>query len=112
MTDASIRIELPEFRCQVAEALCFASEGGLKRVGRPTNTPEPIRKKSRHIAQIPCDDVRYDGMQHWCKFLDRKGKKSCKFKGCTSETQAFCAKCELNLCNAPGKDCFLKFHTK
>lgn len=105
-------MDLPSFRSSIAEALCFFASGSKRRVGRPAkdNTPIPIPKKTTK-PKIPVDDVRYDGFNHMCIFVDRAGKKQCKYKGCESDTQAYCTKCKLNLCNNTKKDCFIKFHT-
>lgn len=105
------KLELPKFRSQIAEALCFYASGA-RRVGRPVKNPEqlPIPKKNTK-TKMPIDDIRYDGFQHMCRFTDRSGRKTCKLKGCTSETQAYCTKCKVNLCNNPSKDCFNIFHT-
>lgn len=100
------KMNLPTFRSKVAEALCFFA---TRRVGRPATT-QPIPKKATK-TRIPVDDVRFDGFNHMCKFLDRSGKKMCKNPGCKSETQSICTKCNLNLCNSSTKNCFIDFHT-
>lgn len=104
------KVNLPKFRSDVAEALCFFAGGAIRRVGRPASTPKPLATKATK-TNIPLDDVRFDGFNHMCKFLDRSGKKMCKNPGCKSETQAFCTKCKLNLCNSVKKSCFIDFHT-
>lgn len=105
---AKERIELPVFRSMVAESLCCRTS--LKRsVGRPRSDTPPQSKKPKR-SYTPQDDLRYDRIDHWCIFRDRTGKKQCKNPGCTSETQAFCTKCKLSLCNSPAKTCFYDFH--
>lgn len=105
------RTQLPNFRTAVAESLCLAGVAqGKRSVGRPV-LQSPILPKPKR-AYIPTDDVRYDNIGHWCAFHDRSGKKTCKFPGCKSETQAYCTKCNLNLCNSPAKTCFLAFHQR
>lgn len=105
------KIDLPTFRSKIAEALCFYASG-VRRVGRPVKNPEeiPIPKKNTR-TRMPVEDIRYDGFNHMCKFTDRSGRKTCKLQGCRSETQAYCTKCKLHLCNSPSKDCFNIFHT-
>lgn len=101
--------ELPKFRTAVAESLCSVNSTPENRqVGRPAFTQQLKTKK----AYIPSDDVRYDNVGHWCAFTDRSGKKTCKLPGCKSETQAYCTKCHLNLCNSTTKFCFLTFHIR
>lgn len=104
------KIDLPTFRSSIAEALCFFASGTISRVGRPSAIPKPLPIKPKK-PQIPIADVRYDGFNHWCKFVDATGKKMCKNPGCKSRTQSFCTKCQLNLCNTPAKSCFIEFHT-
>lgn len=106
------RLDLPSFRSSVAEALCFFASGAKRRVGRPVknDAPKPIPKKTTK-TKIPIDDIRFDGFNHMCIFLDRNGKLKCKYEGCKAQTQSYCEKCKLNLCNSPQKDCFVKFHT-
>ncbi|XP_055307022.1 piggyBac transposable element-derived protein 1-like, partial [Sitodiplosis mosellana] len=81
------KIELPDFRSQVAEVMCGMGKGAPKRPGRPSTKEEPIPKKTQKRAYLPADEVRFDEVGHWCRFLDRDGKKTCKFPGCKSETQ-------------------------
>lgn len=105
------KIQLPDFRCEVAESLCFSGAIPQKRsVGRPSlSKPRPKLPKK---AYFPTEDVRYDQMGHWCVFRDRSGKKQCKYPTCTSDTQAYCVKCDLNFCNSSLKNCFFDFHQK
>lgn len=104
-------IELPNFRSEVAESLCqteFKRPVGRPRTPVEPDTPSPKRFKS----YLPNAERRYDSMDHWCTCLDRSGKKKCKLPGCKSETQSFCTKCEVNLCNSPVKSCFRTFHQR
>jgi len=102
--------DLPNFRAEVAESLCRIDY--KKPVGRPSLALEENNAPRRVQTMVyrPTPDVRYDNIGHWCIFLDRTGKKQCKFTGCKSETQAYCTKCKLNLCNSTAKQCFLNFH--
>ncbi|XP_054083828.1 piggyBac transposable element-derived protein 1-like isoform X1 [Zeugodacus cucurbitae] len=104
-----LKCKLPDFRSEVAETLCLIGSTKPVKRGRPSSlTPPPKAKKTYHLSE----NIRYDQIGHWCKFLDRSGKKMCKFRGCKSETQAFCIKCKINLCNSTAKDCFFKYHNK
>lgn len=75
---------------------------------------EKVKSKQRRAKRVylPPDSIRYDKTNHWCLFRDRSGKKQCRMKGCTSETQAYCSKCEVALCNSSKKNCFFDFHNK
>lgn len=101
-------IELPIFRTEIAEAMCTI--GPKKTMGRPSTSQMSPRANQKMYG--PSADVRYDNESHWCAFRDRSGKKTCKLPGCTSETQAYCTECNLNLCNSPSKSCFLTFHQR
>lgn len=102
------KVELPTFRSMIAESLCSRTVA-RRSLGRPRSETPPKSKKPKR-TYTPQDDIRYDRIDHWCIFRDRSGKKQCKNPGCTSETQAFCVKCELSLCNSPAKSCFYDFH--
>lgn len=107
------KIELPEFRNDIAESLCKAgSASGRRNVGRPSSSKLATKPKPSPKQYFPTQDVRYDQICHWCIFLKRGGKKQCKFSQCKKETQAFCVKCEINLCNSSTSSCFYDFHHK
>lgn len=85
----------------------------IKKRDRPLELLEVIPKGG--IGQrvtLPAIEIRYDGINHWSKFLHRTMKKTCKMSGCTSQTQAYCIKCNVHLCCTTGKTCFMDFHTK
>lgn len=109
--------ELPEFREEVAEVLChFQQPIEKKSVGRPSLNAQDAKAKigtsGGKKTYVPPPDVRYDGVGHMADFLDRTGKRMCKFPGCKSETQVICLKCDLNLCLSATRKCFHTFHTK
>ena len=105
---------LPVFRAQVAAVLCV-NESIKKHPGRPTSASKQKEMPSvnpNKRTYIPEPDIRFDGLNHMPDILDRSGKRMCKNKGCKSETQFFCTKCNLNLCLSATKKCFQEFHTK
>lgn len=105
------KYQLPNFRAEVAQVLCTSQNPTApKAAGRPRF--DSIKKGTGSKTFMPPPDVRYDGIEHFPKFLDRNGKKTCKFPGCTSETQIICRKCNINLCFSNSKDCFYNFHHK
>lgn len=105
-------IQLPKFRAQIADALCTFERVPEKRtVGRPSLTVQKQKPAAKKTYSPSCD-VRYDGVGHLCRALERTGKKTCKMPNCKSETQMFCIKCNLNLCCAPNRNCFEDFHNK
>ncbi|KAL3181593.1 hypothetical protein MRX96_036709 [Rhipicephalus microplus] len=64
----------------------------------------PFEKKVR-----PTVDVRYDGMNHWPQYGEKKNRcKFCKF----GYTFLYCAKCNMHLCLLPNRNCFKAFHVK
>ena len=108
------KCQLPNFRTEVAESLCLVGATQSRGRGRPSSQPaSPLSDapKSKR-SYLPSDNVRYDQIGHWCDFLERSGKKICKMPGCKSETQAFCTKCKLNLCNSSTKKCFFLLHNR
>lgn len=72
-------------------------------------TTKPAKKRAKPCKKRPAPEVQYDGINHWCKYSD--GQVRCKYPGCQLKTRAFCSKCNLNLCNNPLRNCFVKFHT-
>lgn len=110
-SNKEVTIELPNFRSEVAETLCIISTDSKKPRGRPVSSPIPPPSKSKK-SYFPTSEVRYDNVGHWCIFQDRNGKKTCKQPGCKSETQAYCTKCKINLCNSTSKSCFMTFHQR
>lgn len=104
-------IQLQLFRSEVAESLCkFETVVEKRSIGRPSISKQTLSPKVDKRAYLPTIDIRYDQVGHWCIFRDRSGKKQCKYPKCNSETQAFCVKCQLSLCNSQTKSCFYDFH--
>lgn len=95
------KMDQASFLSKISEFLCHSQTNDRK-----------FHSQTKSKTLYPVDDSRYDRFDHWCKFLKRSWKKMCKRTGCKSETQAYCTKCELNLCNSSSKDCFIQFHTR
>lgn len=92
------RCFLPDFRIEVAETLYLLSIPASRGRGRPlSHSASPAPAPSKVKTYFPNAKVRYDQIGHWCKFLDRSGKKTCKMANCKSETQSFCTKCNIHL---------------
>lgn len=88
------KVELPNFRTEVAESRCKSRMALQKRsAGRPSSASPRASPKLTKRTYLPTEDVRYDQIGHWCRFRDRSGKKQCKFPKWKSETQAYCVKC-------------------
>lgn len=126
------KIKLPDFRTMVAEGL-VAWNSQTKR-GRPTvNSNEgrsspagsgrdsPANGASSLLpklqigkrAEHPCDEIRYDNLDHMITWLPADvSKRWCKY--CTkSQTKAYCPKCNnISLCCTTTKNCFMDYHTK
>lgn len=117
---------LPDFRAEVAHVLLQFQIAPKKRVGRPRTSTRPKASialplltelipfnppgPSTGKTYAPPAEVRYDQIAHIPDMLNRAGKRMCKYKGCTSDTQIFCTKCKLNLCLSATKKCFQLFH--
>lgn len=114
------RFELPSFRTRVAEVMIKMGTVKRKTAGRPSTASKQAEDKEvsegapklAKTLYVPPAEVRYDNIGHWCVFRDRSAKRQCKMKGCRSETQAYCEKCNIPLCNSTKKSCFRQFHTK
>ena len=67
-------------------------------------------KKARGHASkaIPQQAVRNDNVDHFPIYKEKRGK--CKLPGCNSRPYFFCSKCQVHLCIARSKNCFLNFH--
>lgn len=98
-------LNLPDFREEVAEALCYA---GVK--GRPRAAMKVISGPKR--SYDPVSDIRFDKKEHTPDMLDRTMKKTCKYNGCLSSTQIICKKCNVNLCLRTTRKCFHLYHEK
>ncbi|KAK3923574.1 PiggyBac transposable element-derived protein 3 [Frankliniella fusca] len=82
-------------------------------IGAPlTTSPPGPRVKSviqRPRGYTPDHDVRYDGENHWPSYTP--GQACCKLCK-TGYSTVICAKCNVNLCFRPTRQCFNKFHVK
>lgn len=108
-------LQLPDFREEIAAGL--VSLKNKRSAGRPSsaqNDSRPISPQpgisgvgKRAVHQVA--DVRFDGVDHFPIWVDRKEKKRCKH--CKkSDTQVVCSKCHLHLCGQIDKNCFWDYH--
>lgn len=102
------KYNLPDFRESIAEALCPKRNVSL---GRPKNQRQNNLGR-RNRTYHPVSDIRFDNQGHTADIMDRKGKRTCKWEGCNSQTQIYCMKCNVNLCLTPERKCFHLYHTK
>lgn len=115
VTDEELLLQLIDFRNEITAGLVSIKKN--RSVGRPSIaqnlnerlSPQPsisgVRKRA--VYQVP--DVRFDGVDHFPVWVDRKAKKRCKH--CKkSDTQVVCSKCDLHLCGQIDKNCFWDYH--
>lgn len=108
------RLSLLAFRMQIAQTLAHLKSNPLKR--RSGMAAEAGIVPAKHLIHSPVTpgptvDVRYDGMNHWPQYGEKKKKKRCKF--CKfGYTFLYCAKCNMHLCLLPSRNCFKAFHVK
>lgn len=115
VSDDEELLQLPEFHGEIAAGLISMKE--KRPVGRPSSaqsvdrpiTPNPgsLGIGRRAVHQVA--DVRFDGVDHYPLWLDRKAKKRCK-QCKKSDTQVVCSKCDLHLCGTVDKNCFWNYH--
>jgi hypothetical protein len=70
---------------------------------------QPPKKRPRETK--PNDEMRLDGIDHYCVFDELTSRSTCKNKGCKSKTFSYCEKCNVHLCVNSKKNCFLAFHS-
>lgn len=101
---------LLEFRMKLGEALLSTPNHP-----EPDYSAEDIESQQRRCqkyrANIPVQDKRLDGYQHWIIIDDIKNARMCRIPSCTSRTRNRCKKCDVNLCNTKDNHCFELFHT-
>lgn len=98
------QLELPQFSERIAE--------GFTAYRKPTAdrpaTATPVATTKYKIVPHPPEEVRYDlSLDHQNKWGNRK---LCRFPSCKSQTQSYCATCNLHLCNSPKNNCHWKYH--
>lgn len=106
------RLSLLAFRMQIAQTLAHLKSNPLKR--RSGMAAEVGIVPAKHLIHSPVTprptvDVRYDGMNHWPQYGEKKNRcKFCKF----GYTFLYCAKCNMHLCLLPSRNCFKASHVK
>ena len=58
----------------------------------------------------PIDAVRLDGSNHWPQNV-AKQQRRCKLPGCKKRSVVWCTKCQVYLCMAKERQCFIEYHT-
>ncbi|KAL4104266.1 hypothetical protein QTP88_019575 [Uroleucon formosanum] len=111
---SELYLPLVDFKILISEVLCEIKRTTPKRKGRPTaeenRTQGLIDKKKRGpCTELPAEDVRLDGMDHY-PFHDKRSR--CKYPTCNNKTFFYCTKCQLPLCINDKRNCFLLFHTQ
>ncbi|CAI6352915.1 unnamed protein product [Macrosiphum euphorbiae] len=108
-------LSLVDFKILISEVLCEMKRTTPKRKGRPTAEENRIqglidkKKKRGPCTELPAEDVRLDGMDHY-PFHDKRSR--CKYPTCKNKTLFYCTKCQLPLCINDKRNCFLLFHTQ
>lgn len=70
-----------------------------------------IKKTKNIIEKRPLHVRRYDQRGHFPRFDNNKNATRCKKENCKSRTHMYCVKCNVHLCIAKNKECFVDFHT-
>lgn len=115
------RMDLLDFKVYIAESLSGCASGQSGRATRanlnfrPDEDIEPgpsAPKKSRPVPH-PTKDVRQTGSEHMpiCAVTDSNKFPRCRKPGCDKKSRYKCIKCNVFLCIAPERDCFLEYHS-
>lgn len=102
---------LMEFKLNVAEGLCKAGKSTQRKRGRPNGNVQGLveeKKKRGPTAPLPQQDVRLDGLYHFPAVMDKRQR--CKYPRCAAKSVTQCVKCNVALCLAKERNCFMLFH--
>lgn len=108
-------LPLVDFKILISEVLCEVKRTTPKRKGRPTaeeNRTQGLietKKKRGPCSELPAEDVRLDGMDH---YPIHENRNRCKYPTCSQKTMISCSKCQIHLCINDKRNCFLLFHTQ
>ena len=101
------QLSLLKFTISVASALTSANTICCSRSSRSSTNEVPATRKRKLTTAILVDDVRYDKIDHWPEFREKKNKcRHCK----TGKERVYCKKCDLYLCLSNARNCFYEFH--
>lgn len=103
-------LDLLGFRQSVGESLIY-SKNSTKR-GRPSAQEEQPAQKKKKVEIKPLNEMRFDGVDHFPQYDDKKDNTRCKLEECKGKTHIYCKKCNVHLCILKDRNCFTIFHTK
>jgi hypothetical protein len=106
------QLSLLDFKSSVTACLCKQNKEGQRKRGRPSSSVEceiQLKKKMGPSASLLKKEARMDGMSHWPKFTEKRGR--CKKHGCTGASKVLCTKCKVHPCFT-ANSCFIDYHTK
>ena len=72
-------------------------------------TPGPSTKR-RKVVQHPLPEVRKEKAVHLPQFVQSAQSNHCRFRGCKSRTRIKCVSCDVFLCVAGDRNCFMQYH--
>lgn len=106
-------LDLIHFRGYVAETFIIRGSTTHKKRGRPSGDgPSPKIHPKRAACVTPVEDIRFDKVDHWPEYSEKKHQDRCKNEGCKKKTYIYCGKCRIPLCIQRESNCFRNFHSK
>ena len=112
---------LIKFQMEVAHELlqCTDSTSFEKKRGRPLNaqrhsliislgspSSSVTLNQYRKFQPDPTNSLRYDKVEHWVVFAEKRRCRLCK----TGTPMSKCIKCKVHLCCNNNKNCFISYH--
>ncbi|CAI6372531.1 unnamed protein product [Macrosiphum euphorbiae] len=109
-------MNLLHFKERLGETLILVGKTFVKKRDRPSNSPSPlstpVRKRVRDIDQRPCEEVRFDHIDHLPTNDNSNYPVRCKNEGCKLRSPVKCTKCGVHLCYTKRNECFRLYHIK
>ncbi|XP_048860909.1 piggyBac transposable element-derived protein 3-like [Brienomyrus brachyistius] len=110
------RLQYLEFKLLLAEDLIAQAQCGQGQefdevVSDVSTDDEYIPPKRRSVEPQPNDSLKKYGAIHMPKMVEAAHASRCRRAGCNGKTYVKCTKCNMFLCIAKGKNCFLAYHS-
>ncbi|CAF3043524.1 unnamed protein product [Rotaria sp. Silwood2] len=70
----------------------------------------PPKKLKREYKSAVEKTLRFDGNNHFPKFIEAKNASRCKNEKCKQKTYWYCPKCDVHLCLTSQRNCFNEYH--
>ena len=71
------------------------------------NPPKKLKRECKSAVE---KTLRFDGYNHFPKFIEAKNASRCKDEKCKQKTYCYCSKCDVHLCLTSQRNCFNEYH--